>query len=85
MFRLFEKDLYKDDKPLSLAEDAADEIERRIETNFGPNGMYKLTEDGAVLSSAIEIINSLERVPLWMCLLREQRLRMRSALMAPPP
>jgi T-complex protein 1 subunit zeta len=71
MFRLFEKDLYKDDKPLGLAEDAADEIERRIETNFGPNGMYKFTEDGAVLSSAIEIVNSLEKSPFMDILAKE--------------
>jgi hypothetical protein len=77
MFRLFEKDLYKDDKPLGLAEDAADEIE----TNFGPDGVYKFTEDGDVLSSAI--VNSLEKSPAY--LLRKQRLRMRSALMAPLP
>jgi len=73
MFRVFEKDIYKEENPLGLAGDAAEEIERKIETNFGPDGMYKLTQDGSILSSAIEIVNSLEKSPFMDILAREMK------------
>jgi len=71
MFPVLSRKTQRETRPRHLIEGAAKEIGGHIETSFGPRGMYKLTQEGEVLSSASEIVGSLEKTPFMDVIAKE--------------
>jgi len=59
-FNIYKQKMYEEKNPKELWIKEAKTIDRAISPQFGPNGIYKMTNDGDILVTGKEIIDSIE-------------------------
>ncbi len=64
MFNLYKQDIHSTRKPTKLWYKEAKKIEGSVSTLLGPNGMYKMTEDGELLTSGKDVLDNIELGPM---------------------
>jgi len=64
MFNLYKHDMHRARKPSKLWYKEAKKIESSVSTMLGPNGMYKMTESGEVLTSGKDVLDNIELGPM---------------------
>lgn len=63
-FNLTKEQLYKEKNPKELWIKEATTINDQIQSLYGPNGLYKMTRDGEILTTGKEIIDTIDLGPL---------------------
>ncbi len=63
MLPLLKHERQRKKMPIDLIKKDAEDVARAVENTIGPNGMYKMSENGDIISSGSEILNSIEKTP----------------------
>ena len=63
MIPLLKHELHRKKEPIDIIKNAAEDVAMAVENTIGPTGMFKMNEEGDIISFGDEILHNMEKTP----------------------